>query len=85
MNHKLKRKWCAALRGNPERQCFGAYHKDGKHCALGELENVLRASGAENLILRSHITIEAFDHVLVMNDCYHKSFPEIADWIETNL
>jgi hypothetical protein len=45
MNHKLKRKWCAALRGNGFHQgrlCLLFKERNGipKHCVLGVLASV---------------------------------------------
>jgi hypothetical protein len=42
MNHKTKRKWCAALRGDTYEQCFGRLGVDEPklRCAMGVLYSI---------------------------------------------
>jgi hypothetical protein len=80
MNHKIKRKWCAALRGGTWTQIKGQYHDaEQGRCALGVLRDVLSNNVSD------HIEGPARLKIAKMNDLDGKSFGEIADWIEGNL
>lgn len=86
MNHKIKRKWVAALRSGEYKQCRGVvarYHFGGgaEYCAYGVLTHkVAEFDGPD-------IELSAVDlsKIVYMNDVQRLSFNEIADHIEQNL
>lgn len=86
MNHKLKRKWVAALRGGQWVQIrghLGYGRKDNHRCALGVLQEV--EPGYDCSI---DLTIDGNalpTKIIMLNDAFGKSFNEIADWIEENV
>ncbi len=90
MNHKLKRKWTAALRGGTYRQCVAYLSMmDGRKCALGILQDLMGTNelgcqygydDMQNVLGNIH-----FSKITDLNDIYGKTFPEIADWIEENV
>ena len=85
MNHKIKRKWCAALRGGTWTQIKNDYTDgDRGRCTLGVLMEVLGCDLSFLLLwMNSNLSIDEEGDIVDMN--YNKPFPEIADWIEQNL
>jgi hypothetical protein len=89
MNHKIKRRWVAALRGGTYKQCTGTLCNDeGEHCVLGVLAVIQNLEISEydhpypDLCRLTGVTNETF---WTLNDARRMSFTEIADWIEENL
>ena len=97
MNKKLKRKWCAALRGGTYTQTrtsrAGCCSADHMGCALDVLADIQPGLYITHTQFPGHwlayraiaaLGIPA-EVVYTMNDLEGKSFAEIADWIEENL
>ena len=101
MEASLKAKWIEALRSGKYKQGRLALRtRDDHFCCLGVLcdisgvweENGQHYSseydGALSLLpprLRNQLTQEARHALIAMNDKYGVSFPDIADWIKTNI
>jgi hypothetical protein len=98
LNHKIKRKWIAALRGTNYEQCTGTYRcsfkGQNKFCAMGVLFEVMGLSYPYDVaeIHTKNIDLSEFQSKITwMNDGSHtfsipsKNFNQIADWIEENL
>ena len=101
MEASLKAKWIEALRSGKYKQGRLALRtKADDFCCLGVLcdisgvseweENGQRYSydGALCLLprcLRNQLTREAKETLMEMNDYSGMSFPDIADWIKTNI
>jgi hypothetical protein len=89
MNKKLKRKWVNGLRGGNYTQTAGVFRCGDRFCALGVLQDIAGIASEEdcdthdlmNQILGDGITSD----IIIMNDDEHKTFSEIADWIEEYL
>ena len=88
MNHKLKRKWVAALRGGSWKQCKDVYWRDGgERCVVGVLLSVLEIELREVGLsdkLDPYLPIGSRATLYGMND-RGSTFGEMADWIEVNL
>lgn len=98
MDAELKAKWTAALRSGEYKQGKGQLRDGrGKFCCLGVLCNVASmqiskngespiVGGIENDYRGAFVPLigEKYFDLYLMND-NGKSFPEIADYIETNL
>lgn len=88
MNHKIKRLWCAALRGGHWTQIKKHMHDEGLgRCALGVLDEVLRelegpAYQGIGQWRKHNMPRDDYNNIMLLNDVADKSFPEIADWIE---
>jgi hypothetical protein len=91
MNHKLKRRWVAALRSGEYKQCQGVisrHREDGdQYCAYGVLVKIV---GMENQSTKctsvyANIDDAQLSAVVSLNDFQGCSFNEIADWIEEHL
>ena len=101
MEASLKAKWIEALRSGKYKQGRLALRtRDDHFCCLGVLcdvsgvseweENGQRYSYDGALCLppsplRNQLTPEAGHALMAMNDHSGMSFPDIADWIETNI
>lgn len=101
MEASLKAKWIEALRSGKYKQGRWALRtKANNFCCLGVLcdvsgvskwkEYALRYSydGALSFlppVLRNQLTQGARAALVAMNDGYGMSFPDITDWIETNI
>jgi hypothetical protein len=99
MDREIRDKWCAALRSGKYEQGVGRLQSvTGKFCCLGVLADVVEPDQWDEY--HHHRTFEPgavyhFDHLglpahtetvlLVMNDHDHKSFNQIADFIEATL
>jgi hypothetical protein len=96
MNHKLKRKWCAALRGQTYHQGTGTLREvlgleATTHCVLGVLAEV---AGIEIGDEDEHLAYKGLykiipesvaDRLIIMNDRIRITFPELADYIEKEI
>ena len=88
LDKKLKRKWCAALRGGKWRQIKKNYHDDTEdgRCCLGVLGEIIGGRpGCYCVLLNEHLEDTLQGRLARYNDEQGKSFSEIADWIEENL
>lgn len=89
MNHKIKRKWIAALRSGYYQQCYGQIEDGDKRCAGGVLVEVMRETTGDYAISSLGMNMSTYYRmkydVIDMNDNQRKTFPEIADWIEENI
>ena len=91
MNHKIKRKWCAALRGGTWTQIKNYFREEGnKRCALGVLFEAAELRESEpwlcgNLEKATRLNFCQMGEISIMNDRGGKTFSEIADWIEENV
>jgi hypothetical protein len=87
MNEELKRKWIEALRAGEYRQYRGALH-DGRHkqfCCLGVLWDLNGRPDDIDYFWKINLDPEKKETCIHLNDDEHKSFSEIADYIEQNL
>lgn len=83
LTREQKQAWLAKLRDPSSKQVFGLFCAfDGGCCALGWLGDVM---GQHASYVIPHLTINQQSRITKMNDCEHKSLPEIADWIEANV
>lgn len=95
MDKNLKAKWVEALRSGDFTQLTPGgmnWRLDGKHCCLGVLGELTDEQAAMDgydfgsaLSDKYGIDFEQRCHLIDMNDIHHKSFDEIADWIEAHL
>lgn len=101
MEASLKAKWIEALRSGKYKQGRLALRtKSDDFCCLGVLCDVSGVSeweenglcysydGALSLLpplLRNQLTRKARETLMTMNDYSGMSFPDIADWIGTNI
>lgn len=101
MEASLKAKWIEALRSGKYKQGRLALRtRDDHFCCLGVLCDVSGVSEWETNssvysfngglsfpppLLQGQLTPEARDTLMAMNDKYGVSFPDIADWIGTNI
>jgi hypothetical protein len=72
----LKEKWLVALETNKYRQAFGAYHCGESHCAIG----VFFTEVGDSVNVREIID-NIWGKIIILNDKYMLSFPEIAKCI----
>lgn len=95
-----KQEWIDKLRGGKYKQGVLALCDDWrKHCCLGvlcrvlKIKNITSGVGSGNVGIIEH-AYNSIDEVIgpdnartlmIMNDTEGKTFPEIADWIETNI
>lgn len=90
MSPDLKAGWSAALRSGKYTQGKGFLMHGDKHCALGVLHSVFRRSQSDSFAvswpqLRDlGLTSNEANRVVAMSEA-GKSFPEIADYIDTAL
>lgn len=100
MDKKLKAKWVKALRSGKYKQLQKAgssWTRDGKHCCLGVLGDLL---GAQKAMAEHRLSVtlcglsskyDWYEPFIDMNDGHGKwngnpqSFDQIADFIEKNL
>ncbi len=85
---KQKKLWLAALRSGKYEQGFGDFRDDdlyshNAYCALGLLQRVCKKG--DNYFPQSWENIREFTTIVTMNDDEHKSFKQIADWVEKNV
>lgn len=97
MNHKIKRKWVAALRGGTWEQVRGLFDKGQcGRCAVGVLLEIIGLGKNDYHIKDSDVFIAELSRrsgstpfqrntIHRMNDSQGKSFSEIADYIEEHL
>lgn len=89
MNHKVKRKWLAALRGGSWQQIRGALAINGTNnrCALGVLKEVVNCDPSDWRRFARKAGLQDSDGMTIvyMNDEVRCSFGKIADWIEENV
>ncbi len=101
MEASLKAKWIEALRSGKYKQGRWALRTKPDHfCCLGVLCDVSSFSEWEENglcysyegalshlppVLRNQLTREAKETLMEMNDYSGMSFPDIADWIGTNI
>lgn len=84
MDKELKAKWVAALRSGKYQQARGHIGSPTKPCCLGVLSIV--ATGQLKCMAFEELLGGIDRGVLIrMNDEEKKSFPEIADYIESHL
>lgn len=84
--------WLAALRSGGYKQGKLFLHKDGRFCCLGvyikavegRLPVADETTGANPYDHLQEVGIDT-SYCIEMNDYDHRSFPQIADWIEENL
>lgn len=88
MDKKLKKKWVKALRSGRYKQIQNTLVTNGGYCCLGVLARVMDPKGKrldmgypDNDVLDRHTA----KTLATMNDEGGKSFPEIADYIESHL
>lgn len=83
MNKKIKRKWCAGLRGGAWVQIKKRLSYEGTNyrCALGVLQEICPNADLYGGVLRG----SDYNHVVRLNDEAGWSFNHIADWIEEHL
>lgn len=95
MKTKLTKKqlnaWIQALRSGKYKQCQVSMRKGDSFCALGlgyfkmSKKKWDMESGNQsryNYLKERGIDVET---IWMMNDAGHKTFPQIADWIEANI
>ena len=81
MDHKLKRRWVAALRGGYWRQIHeGATEGERGVCAIGILVKILDRWPTEKELAQP-----VAKQIIILNDEAHWPFDRIADWIEENV
>lgn len=86
MNHKLKRKWCAALRGGTWTQVRRKFYEgENGRCALTVLGEVVDPVANPRITVNDLVSAEHQELIMRMNDWRGKTFSEIADWIEENI
>lgn len=92
MDPELKAKWVAALRSAEYPQGSQQYFDGNGYCCLGVLGCVITGVRGRDLYQQdcvdrgiAGIRDDIFDCLVHMNDTEHKTFLEIADYIEANL
>jgi len=81
MDHKLKRRWVAALRGGYWRQIHeGVTEGDRGVCGIGILVKILARWPTEKELAQP-----AAKQIIILNDEERWPFDRIADWIEENV
>lgn len=80
MDSKLKADWIAALRSGEFKQCqYMLSNTRGEHCALGVLQRIAPTTHIYRLV-----STELWQSCADLNDIKQLSFPQIADWLESN-
>lgn len=93
MDQKLKTKWIKALRSGKFKQGKFYFEKDNHFCCLGVLCYTQEKTIMLNEITSNWSAVDMISDkdqsiLTIMNDGFQgdvKTFPEIADWIESNL
>lgn len=89
MNARFKRKWVKALRSGQYEQCRHSLHADGGFCCIGVGYKLMvpnfRTNQTRKAAKALGLTEDQQGALVDMNDWTHKSFAEIADYIEQNL
>lgn len=98
MDRKLRDDWCAALRSGEYKQGTGKLRsKDDAFCCLGVLCDVVDPTKWKRTAFNygwGSLTIlpgpdliddEPVNALWQLNDSKRATFPEIADWIESNI
>jgi hypothetical protein len=81
MDHKLKRRWVAGLRGGYWRQIHdGVTEGERGVCALGVLVKIL-----DRWPTKRELGSRCQKQIINLNDVERRPFAVIADWIEENV
>lgn len=94
-------KWVSALRSGQFEQTTGALRKylQGNYCycanglayfangfeLIGEVLIIFNGKTVTGLDINLPINKPLYCAIIDLNDGYHKTFPQIADWLESNV